>query len=358
MQLKLYDHRFFVQLLLLCWLTGCIDKIPLDTEGMVDLLVIEGSINNQPGPYTITIKRSGDFSEDQLAIPDPVTGAQVRIVASTGESSAMSEIDPGIYQTDDLNFRGEIGKSYHMEATLADGKTYRSLAEELLPVPPIEQVNFGTIKQEVLGDNNVISEEDFIRFSVDTRIPDDGKRHYLKWNFTGEYVFSEIGDPSVPLKPVRRCYVPDNIDLNKIVIFSGGDGARKELTKELLVKDLDNKFLITYCFHLFQQSLTPGAYAFWEKVEALVNRSGSLFEVPPGRIDGNIINPDEPDEEVLGYFYATAVDDVRFFVQRRDIEDVVIFNNCNNADPELLALCLNCLLVTNSTLEKPPYWED
>ena len=338
-------------------LTGCIDRITLETDGVVDLLVIEGSVNNGPGPYTLTIRRSGDFSEDQLAIPDPVSGVQVTIFAGTGEFSSMIETSPGVYQTDDPDFRGEVGKTYHIEATLSDGKTYRSNPEKLLPVPPIDEITFETFKENLLNNNNAVLEKDFIRFQVKTSIPNDPENGYLKWNFFGEYVFTEIGSDS-PFDPVRQCYLKENIDLNRVVIFDGTETTSNELTKEVFVKELDAKFRTTYCFHLYQQSLTREAFAFWEKVETLVDRTGSLFEVPPGRVDGNIINPNEPNEEVLGYFYATAIDSLRFFVQRRDIEDVVIRNPCSNADNELLPSCFDCLLLLNSTLERPIYWED
>ena len=355
---KSHNFLFFIQLLFVWLLTSCIDRISLETEGTVDLLVIEGSINNGPGPYTVTIRRSGDFSEDQLAIADPVTGAQAQIIAETGEFSSMVEVSPGVYETDDLNFLGTPGNTYHVEVTLANGKTYHSIPEKLLPVPPIEAITFEIFKGEVLNNKNVILERNFIRFKAGARIPEDPENRYLKWNFFGEYEFVEIPDPSSPLDVVQKCYLPEVLDLNRVVIFDGKDNGGETFTQEVFVKELDYKFHTTYCFHLYQQSLTFEAFEFWELVENLVNRSGSLFEVPPGRVRGNIINPNEPNEEVLGYFYATSIDSMRLFVRNREIEDIVIPNFCDNADPELMESCFNCALLFNSSLEKPPYWED
>ena len=348
----------FIILSLVWVLASCIDRIPLETEGTVDLLVIEGSINNGPGPYTVTIKRSGDFSEDQLAIQKPIAGAQVRIVAETGEFSPMTEIDPGIYQTSDLSFRGEPGNTYYVEATLDEGRTYRSIPEKLQPVPRIDGIFFDTFQEDRLNSNNVIIERDFIRFLVNTSIPDDTENRYFKWNFSGEYVFTEVPDPENPLDPVRQCYLTDIIDLNKIVIFNGLEAEANNLTEEIFVTELDNKFRTTYCFHLYQQSLTREAYEFWEEVGTLVNRTGSLFEVPPGRIRGNIVNVNEPDEEVLGYFYVTSIDSLRFFFQRRNVPDIIIPNPCRDAEPESFPECFDCQLFPGSTLERPPYWEN
>lgn len=335
---------------------SCIDEIPLETNGEVDLLVIAGSINNGPGPYQVRIGRSGDFSEDQLGISSPVTGANVIMRASNGTFSNMVESSPGIYETTDLNFKGEIGNAYSLEVVTADGETYQSTAEKMLPVPAITGIETTVVTEQVLNSNNSLQDVQMIKYFVSTSIPPDNEGVGLKWNFGSIYEFLERENPATPLVSPKVCYVKQLIDLNKVVVQEGNLGERVDVNrKEVFKQELDFRYSSKYCFHLYQQSLTPTAYEFWNKVEQLIGRTGSLFEAPPGKINGNITNSNS-DEEILGYFYATAIDTMRLYTTPRDL-DLVIRQACASDDPDLVDICFNCTLLTNSTLNKPIYWE-
>ncbi len=340
----------------LCCQLSCIDEIPLETNGEVDQLVIAGRIHNGQGPYSVKIERSGDFSEDQLGIGRPVGGATVVMRGSDGSFSAMIETEAGSYITTDLSFQGKVGIAYTIEVTTTDGESYQSTEEKLLPVPTIQSIETEIFKEDVLNSNNSIQEVDFIRYLVNTSMPQNSEGIGLKWNFGGVYEFLEKQNPATPLASPQTCYITQLLDLNKVVLQEGKVGEAFEISgKEVFNQELDFRYANNFCFHLYQQSLTPEAFAFWNKVEQLIGRTGSLFETPPGKIKGNISNINN-DEEVLGYFYATAIDTLRIYTSPRDL-DLVVRQPCDSNDPELEDICFNCTLLTNSTLTQPSYWE-
>jgi Domain of unknown function (DUF4249) len=105
---------------------SCQKVIEIDLNSKEPLIVIEGNISDQPGPYMITITNSVNFSDDN-SFP-AVSGAMVAVSDDLGNSETLTETSPGIYQTN--SFQGLAGHTYYLNVT-ANGKSYT--AESTMP---------------------------------------------------------------------------------------------------------------------------------------------------------------------------------------------------------------------------------
>jgi hypothetical protein len=132
---------------------GCIDPFSLKIQGESGVLVVDGLITDEPGPYFVTLSRSVSYNSDNVlrVYATPEAGAQVRLSDNEGNSELLVETKPGTYRT--TTAQGIIGKSYTLSIVTARGKHYKSIAEPLLPVPKMGLLEFDFEIYEYLTTN-------------------------------------------------------------------------------------------------------------------------------------------------------------------------------------------------------------
>jgi hypothetical protein len=121
----------FVYLLILVGITSCEEVIELDLATTAPRVVIEGIITDQPGPYTVTIKKTADFY-DRNNFPAG-RGATVKITDSKGNTDTLTEVEDGVYQTNILE--GIAGRTYNLTVDF-EGETYT--ASSTIPAKEIK----------------------------------------------------------------------------------------------------------------------------------------------------------------------------------------------------------------------------
>lgn len=345
------QFTYSLLLIILLMITGgCIEEISFDTEFNESQVVVEGSIHNGPGPYTVHL---GTTQPDEN-LPDPLSDATIDLIDSNGNRVAFNEMKPGKYQTADESFRGEPGETYHIEIVLQDGRSYFSEPETM----PLE-----TASSMVHLEPGFVSERTrdvpVVFVSADTDLPETGGQIFLKWSVEGVYAFRETqrsGPFGVP--PANTCYITEQIDPQNILIFSGSQPGSGQIKNQLLTKErvIQHKFFIRYYFNVITTSITEQRYNYWRNVDDLINQSGTIFDIPPATVSGNIKNNDPNEILALGYFEAVVRDTSREFVTSSDfsffISDPCVTTNITDRHPN----CGDCLEIENSTLERPPYF--
>ncbi len=319
-------------------LGGCIEEIPLDTTDQETLLVIEGQITTDAKPHTISVSLNAQFVQGQESTPSPIVGATVTLFEN-GRELILQDLQNGKYATPDT-FRGQVGHSYFIQVVTPEGTTYQSEPETIVAVP-----------KATGGFTRYNAEQNEVDAFIQTPIGTDSGENYLKWRAEGEFKFTEASSPNI-----KVCYTKENIDFNNLSIQSSEEVAVDFLEEQFVVsKSINFKFFEKYCIHVFQESISKKAYEFWKAVQDELVRTGGIFETPPARIAGNIFNVDRPSERVQGYFYVSAVDTFRIFVDRADSGNPV--NLCRPFPPPPDE-CFNCLLLSEkSTTVRPDYWE-
>jgi Domain of unknown function (DUF4249) len=144
-----HSLSFFVCL----FLFGCQKVININLNSASPAIVIEGNINNQPGPYTVTVNQTVNFSQNNTF--PPVTGAFITIADNAGTTDTLVESPPGIYTTTKIN--GVEGRTYTLKVE-SDGQTYT--ATSTMP----QAVTFdtlGLIERIGFRDTNLYAEAGF-----------------------------------------------------------------------------------------------------------------------------------------------------------------------------------------------------
>jgi hypothetical protein len=359
-------------------MSACIDPFTLKSQSE-NVMVVEGMITDQRGPYTVRLSYGNDLS-DPLREVHGVNNASVEIIDVSGPSARLTEKSPGVFKSDSAGMQGVVGHSYFLRITLSDGTVVESAVEKLIPVGEIKRVYY-EFKQVVNG----YDEANGFNIYVDAEVLPE-QNGLVRWRTEGTWkvetspwlklrydsvlagVIVPIPDPpvcsgyvwAVPRRKLTgiailykideckccTCWVSE-YDKEPIVsndLFDTKSTARRFLT---FIPASRRLFSNKYHLQVDQMSLSPPLYNFWKTVQKQRATSSDLFQTPGARTTGNV-NVQNGNIRVVGYFAASSVRTVSFFLDRRDVPYTL---------PAIDTIPESCLIsFKNSTTTQPSFW--
>ena len=129
-------------------LSGCVEPFQPDLEGddTESLLVVEGLITDQSGPFRIRLSSTIPVY-DHWSVVDyfvPVSGALVQISDDAGNAYMLLEIESGWYETEEKDLKGIPGNTYFLSVTTPDGLEYESDAVLIIMTKPFVAILMGS----------------------------------------------------------------------------------------------------------------------------------------------------------------------------------------------------------------------
>jgi hypothetical protein len=280
--------------------------------------VVDGRITNGEGPHELRLSRSAESSSTY----NPVSNAAVWMLDDTGRQEQLQADPqrPGVYQLLGRTVRGEPGRSYHVEIYLPEGSTYRSRPERMPSLAANTQLTkeFSVVKEP--GEFNLLVDKNVVEVLAQITFPAVGPRQLLKWEVAEVYKLrpTEFPNPFGSIPP--PCFIETNLETQNMLLFDGERSRVNELPRQrVLRRDIDHTFLEPHYFNVSLYSLTREAFTYWEQLNQVVNNVGSIFDTPPAPVRGNLYNVEDPQEQVLGYFQASAVQVSRLRVIRPEV---------------------------------------
>ncbi len=347
-RLLVKDYRipFIISMLAIFGLGSCIDEINIEVEEKRNILVVEGFITSEYGPHRIRLSKSARYAsilEDQVVRE---SNARVWLRNEIGDQVFLEEGIAGTYWTPE-NFKAKVGSEYTLSITLANGERYISTKEKIVPVPKLDSIVVAWKKQPSLSD---IQFDSGFEIFAQWNDPEE-EANFYSWKTSGIYKMNTRPDlfrimgALAPKGCCRECFIYEPID--DLVIFKDNLTNGNRITQKVAYIDDDGgRFLHKYMVVLEQRSLTKSAYQFLELLNNQLNIKGNIFDPPPATIGTNIINLDNPDEEVIGYFGASDIS--------RD--SILIFNDeVIEKQPER-KVNDDCRVLNGATVEVPPFW--
>lgn len=329
-------------------LGACIKKIDVPLRNADGQLVVEGWITNDPGPYRIRLSYSGSYIS-AAAIPDASVEKQaaLSITDDLGNTVSLAHADSGFYQTTNPAFRGTPGRAYTLRITLPDGRKFRSTAERMEPVPPVDKVS-----RIALDDRSSLDRPALLKVFIDARDP-AGSANYYRWV---SYSWSPRLATGVVcgFSCIRGRFCHQLFESGPVYTFSdaGIDGnfIRGKEVFEAPVYHFGRHYI-----NIGQQSLSREAYQFWQRYLDQREKTGSILDPLPSPIEGNVVNEDNPDDLALGYFGASAVRHFRFVLVPTFITPVFLDQTAS-----FFIGTGECNLIYRNALVTPPFpsgWE-
>jgi hypothetical protein len=346
----------------LLFLSACLDPIDLDIPlGFEETFVFQATLTKgQPSTFQLTSTRLFDFTPEGVR---RVTLRSVFLEDENGQSMEIEADGQGVYNytfNADDPVQIEAGKSYKLLVSTFDNRRYETNLEPLLPVPEIDTLTYELINKEVIIQEEDIRFDSVVRFYVNTPLVAANTKEPIDIRWKTRRIFQITDSPIEFGKFQKTCYVTEEVDVTQVQIFNGASSSAGQLSQYSIYDQTFSFHLAEgFVFELIQQSLSPGAYNYWDQISQVLERDGDMFEAPAGKIRSNFVNPDNPDDEVFGYFFATEETVARIYVPPVSSS---ITNLC--PPPNLIrengtcgvAICCDCLSAEISTIIKPNFW--
>lgn len=367
-------------LFLIVGASGCITEFIPETDETREMLVVEGLLTDQ-NRNTVKISRSFPLQEKVKSVP--VSGCIVWITDDNGGHYDLFEVTKGEYM---MFERGVVGRKYTLHINTSNSSpnrySFQSFPMEMIPVPPVDTIYYQKIARA--GEppyENVI--KDYCQIFIDASDPSGKCRNY-RWDFTETWEFRLPFD-----KPKNKiCWITE--ESNQINVKSTTGLSQSVVNRHPLhyITNMSDRLLVLYSMLVDQYSVSEEEYRYWEKIKAVTQDVGSLYDITPAAIPNNIYCLENPAENVLGYFSVSAKATKRIFIKDhfRDqpdfytdcVHDTIIgaypiIPNLNQyiwildydygltASPPWTSVtytqgCGDC--TTRGTTVKPPFWPD
>lgn len=296
---------------------SCIDEYWPDLDKYENLLVVDGYISNEPGPYTVKLSYSSKVGE---LTNNPATGASITIIDDLGDSELLTETEPGTYVTSANGIQGLTGRKYKIEIQTSAGKNYESEFEELLTPTEIESVNAELESRTQDGlSHNLIG----YQFYLNSAPALSDTNYYLarleatfQYNadFLIRFIYNGTLNAFTNSDSLQTCW--RTYKVHEIFTYSTLNLTEPVVTDFPLhyVSTETRELYIRYSLLVKQFTISEKTYRFWDGVKDLNADQGGLYNTQPYQIRGNVVNRDNTGEPVLGYFMVAGVAQKRIFI--------------------------------------------
>ena len=281
-------------------------------------LVVDGFINT--GRFSVSsfnLNRTRNLN-DSTTIGIPELRAQFAIVGKHGDVYPLIDsASNGIYYSGTLSL--DTTQQYSITITTSDGRKYTSDAVPCKQSPPIDSLSW--------------SQPSDLTIYAATHDP-TGNTRYYRYDYTetwqhnaylpGSWIL--INDKITPNDPntqTNYCYSSAN---STNVLVTTSVALAQDLITAFPVNIIplgDPRIAIGYSILVRQYALTEDAYNYWSLIEKTSQNVGTLFDLQPTQLIGNIHCVTNPSEPVIGYLSASSVRQQRLFIADTSLHDWV-----------------------------------
>ncbi len=329
-----YIKQFIYTLLFISY-SACVTRYnPPAIQAANSYLVVDGFINTGKNAIsTIVLSRSKNLADTVTFIPE--LNAQLSIMSNTGASYPLIDSNKtGKYTSAILNLNQN--DQYKIIITSSNGHQYQSTFVSSKTTPPIDSLTW---------QQNVNTQG--VTINVNSHDPAN-KTHYYRWDFTETWqhnspeiaswvlingLITTLGadylhDPNQihycwTTAPSRNIVVGTSVGLGQDVI------SLKPLN---FIPYNDERLTVRYSILANQYALSEDAYNYWLLIQNNSQNLGTLFDLKPSQLNGNIQCLSNPNEPLIGYISACTVEQQRIFITNAQVNNWITqepYNECS-----------------------------
>lgn len=353
---------------------GCVSIIDFDTSDQAEQLVIYGKLTNSQNYHQgISVKRSSL----ETTVGRSITDAVVTVIDETGQEYPYQFSEEFDQYIPIAPFIGIPGTSYQARISIGE-QTYESSAQRMPVYGSTDTAYFRFDIDTLISDGGIEFEQYRLKILTDSQFDQTDDTLYLKWDVEQITILSEVVLPvaKFPNYSPNVCYLFEGFINEKLLLYNGDEIRIPSIQEqELAFIPLDRTFINRRGYGIFQSSITRESMEYYQKVDQIANRVGSIFEVPPAPVPGNFRNINDPENPPLGFFEVAKMDTTGTYVLQGDLPvrigrgievpncdyPITLFENipagCLQCvyDIGVPTYCTNCTLLPNSTRERPSY---
>ena len=303
---------FYAPCILLILLFSCVNKLELDIPPRerkslhIEAKLVQGNLSSiaveinsiydlTPGSFSPVSVRDVhllDMEENRMEVPAVGQGAYYR----------------NIFEDDPIEIM--VGQSYALEIVTQVGENIDSDFDKLLAVGETEELTAYRFQKDFLDRFEDFVKQSFIGFDITLMTPNVNRPEVAQnFRFDIERTY-KVTDNSG-----HTCYISQVFNLDDEVTLTTSNLRGSQSVKLPLIDALISPYFAEgYYLNIYQQSLSQGAYKYWNSIHQVINRTGNMFESPAGKIRTNFSYRNEVNREMFGIFYATQAAVSRIYI--------------------------------------------
>lgn len=358
-------------LFVVVFLISCIESVDILSDEDLEVLSVEGFISTAAETQRVRITRTSRYGDIYVGLIKPERGARVVIRDNLGNTSILQEtpsriayyectqtagcfftgfqdVYEGYYETTD-GYKGEIGRSYVLQIITSEGKLYSSLPETIRRVPEIDSLSVHSV---TLATTNQFIDRKGLE--IRSHFKDFEEDDYYYWTSNGIFeikTFPELFRPRFSSVPVPKpccseCWKTEKADRSVRIYDDRLTNGNYTVVPVAFIEDDGIRLMEKYLLRIYQHSISKEAYQFYRLVDQQSKIAGSIFDPPPATVRGNVISLDNPDELVIGYFFASDMK-----------KDLIFMDRSLHDNPKSITRIYDdCRVLRNAFNVKPAYW--
>ena len=354
---------YYLFVLLLLGNSACLELVIVEIEAEDQRLVVEGQFTlDTQRPHQLRLYLTSSLG---INIGEPVEGAEVYLNDSDGKREAYADMGEGYYHFFNNEIKAEAGKSYFIDFSLRDGRSYRSTPQIMPQAVEGDSISLVFENRTIVNEVGNFLNKPVFDILVHTKVSNAGETQWLRWFVDEIYSFPEV-DSGFPLDIPLTCYFRTLTEPQRNPLFTNdGSGIDRIDNFEIATKNIstvnDREFRGKHYFNAYQYAISQEAFDYWSKVEKIANQQGNIFDPIPATVRGNVVNQNDEAEIVLGFFELAAADTMRVSVIPSKVQDyVTIPNMCPKPglpfSGQVPRACWFCTTLDGFSLERPPWF--
>jgi hypothetical protein len=320
-------------------LSGCIlpyepSMDAIQNEAAGDILVVEAMLVESSGTYVLIdhvrpMEQDGDALQESSPDGGYYSAAYgVSILGSDGSVIPLlfgwdSVAATYAYRPEaEVHFAEDV--TYALDIRAGD-KRYQSDYIAPMCTPPIDGVTYAPYDEGRRLD-----------IRVSTHDP-EGKAFFYLWRYDEDWeIHAEIFVPMRYDPDLRQIVTGQSLSTadnryycwgrersNRLITGSAermlGAAIKDHSILQIERSDLDSRFSYLYSILVRQYALPPDAYRYLNNLRKNTEETNSIFAPMPTEIQGNIWCIDDPNEPVVGYFFAATESVSRLYIDVADV---------------------------------------
>ena len=314
-------YQLFVFGIFVAICTSCVEDFEFGTQNFEDILVIESTITDEDKAQEVFLSRTFRLENNE---PIPEQNATITVTDDQQTTYSFVEASPGRYISS-TTFAATTGRSYQLQITTADGRSYASRSATL---PQTSQID-NLFAERVVNDQGV----EGIGILVDSFDP-TGNANFYRYEFEETYqiippFWSEVELEIISVNPPETNLVPRSREervcyrtlfSNDIILTTTTtlDENRVSGFRVHFIEPDNSVLRDGYSILVKQFVQSAEANQFFNSLKEFSDSESLFSQVQPGFVRGNILSVNDPDENVLGFFDIASVSSARIFIKLKD----------------------------------------
>jgi hypothetical protein len=312
-------------IILLFVITGCREKyVPNVSQPLTGYLVVDGFINSDVGPTTITLSRTTKLSNGLIQYE---TNAQVSVVGKLNTTPVLlpETTQKGIYSVAQLTLNP--ADQYRLRIITNNGKEYLSDFSAVRKTPNIDSISWVQENDgvHIYGSTHSTQEPvGFYQWKFDeTWAIHSTYTTRLKVYYDAKGVPDHVGyrDSSNRADDLSMFYCWKN-DTSKNVLVT----STQKLTQNTValfplrfIRRNAEEIGVRYSMNAHLYSISKENHKFLELLRKNTELLGSIFDAQPSENLSNVRSTSNPSETVIGFIEVTEEKTVRIFIDQQQV---------------------------------------